>query len=129
MKLTDKIIGYLIKNFGYEASFNINNNVKIQLTEEGIAHLKREHDKLFAMYGVSKPSFRTPEVDADGWSKFQMHEVMFNFGSLTYNGSNKIPFYTGIKIIHDRPVRWKWIIFKYRIAKLFGRAPETISLH
>ena len=80
-------------------SFNINHNVHVKLTDAGKTELKRQHD---SMYG-SMPNhlwsskYEPPVEDADGWSKWQLWDLMSQLGGKCYNGCN-VPFETEIKI-------------------------------
>ncbi|MBW1853066.1 MAG: hypothetical protein JRJ00_00025 [Deltaproteobacteria bacterium] len=75
--------------------FNINDYVKVKLNQEG-RNIYFDRDKrLNDSYGreIIKP--RTPEVDKEGYSKFQMHELMSLYGEhLTIGGIT--PFETEI---------------------------------
>jgi len=70
--------------------FNINNNVKIKLTEAGIDILKKERPNLLEIYNN--------RIDKDGYTQVQLWEVMNVFGKHCYNGNNNLPFETNIII-------------------------------
>ena len=85
-------------------TFNINEPVKVKLTEEGIRILENRHNNLLNQYS-DKPEvrkilgeFKTPEVDENGYSSFQLWELMNIFGSYMYNGNPKVPFEMTIAI-------------------------------
>jgi hypothetical protein len=73
-------------------SFNINNYVRVRLTARGIAYLK-EFDLEWKLKYSAAP-------DADGWSRWQLHDLMNTFGSLLFPGST-IPFETEIELLPD----------------------------
>lgn len=75
--------------------FNVNNYVAIQLTDFGKEILRKEHAEIFK--NMDYP-YIEPKEDADGWSKWQMHTLMYFFGKYTYNGG-KLPFNTNIIIV------------------------------
>ena len=66
--------------------FNINDDIKIQLKERG--------KKILA---VDRPNKRINE-DKDGWSTWQLWEVIETFGDYIYNGCD-MPFETNIIIL------------------------------
>ena len=85
-------------------ALNISELVKVKLTEEGIRILENRHNNLLNQYS-DKPEvrktlgeFKMPEVDENGYSSFQLWELMNIFGSYMYNGNPKFPFETTIGI-------------------------------
>lgn len=73
-------------------SINMNDKVKVKLTSTGIRLLRVELSNsptLFEMY---------TKIDTDGYSEFQLWELMSFFGKSVYNGC-ETPFQTDIKII------------------------------
>ena len=75
--------------------FNINDYVKVKITETGIDELKKQHEILKAM--GFEGEFKIPEVDENGYVKFQMHRLMHTFGRLTSIGF-ECPFETTVLI-------------------------------
>tara|TARA_R110000764_G_scaffold232878_1_gene325509 strand:- start:788 stop:1036 length:249 start_codon:yes stop_codon:yes gene_type:complete len=78
-----------------ELLFNINENVDVKLTDTGRAELLKQHKKLketFPKLGEYTPR----KEDYNGWSKWQMHELMNRFGHLCDLGG-KLPFDPNIK--------------------------------
>lgn len=71
-----------------EIQFNINDIVKVKLTEEG-------KDILAKAYGGNIPEFFYKQYVDDGWWEFQLWDLMQTFGSHLYNGQNKLPFLPG----------------------------------
>lgn len=77
--------------------FNINDSVRVRLTDVGRGAILRNHNSLF---GAKAGSFtpRKVEEDEDGWSTWQLWCLMQEFGPHMRNGS-PIPFETEIEII------------------------------
>jgi hypothetical protein len=71
--------------------FNINENVKVKLTNFGISVLRKQHDELMKVYSkvMDFPKFQEPEKDENGYSKFQLWALMESLGS--YCGMAKEP--------------------------------------
>jgi hypothetical protein len=70
--------------------FNVNNRVKIKLTDTG-------KEILAKYWGYRVPNWYDSHTDTDGYTMFQLHEVMHIFGPYVYNGCT-IPFETTILI-------------------------------
>ena len=68
--------------------FNVNDEVKIKLTERGLEILEKED--LVSLFDHSK-------CDEDGWYKVQLWWLMSVFGKHIYLGCN-VPFETEIEI-------------------------------
>jgi len=72
-------------------TMNLNDPVWVKLTPVGIdAYRKWNADN-----GVQSPTF--PAADFDGYTKFQLWELMQIFGSACFNGC-KVPFETEIRL-------------------------------
>ena len=81
---------------------NINNSVKVKLTEQGILILKREHDELnkrIIEHGGKGLGFRL-ELDENGYCKEQLWSLMQKFGKYMRMGEN-LPFSTTILLDID----------------------------
>lgn len=76
--------------------FNINETVRVKLTETGIAELRRQHEELKALFPTVR-EFTPPETDTDGWSKHQLWSLMQALGHLCVMGC-ALPFETTIDI-------------------------------
>lgn len=76
--------------------FNVNNYVKVKLTETGIDELKKQHDRLIKL-GANIGDFKPPQVDKDGYTKYQLHDLMSSLGHLMHIGFGG-PFETTILI-------------------------------
>lgn len=85
--------------------FNLNQYVKIKLTDYGRHVMKVEHDAIRVYFPKSEQwervgHFIYPEEDSEGWSKWQLHCVFETFGK--YVGMGKqVPFETTIIILED----------------------------
>ncbi|WP_321388692.1 hypothetical protein [uncultured Enterococcus sp.] len=71
--------------------FNINQFVKVKLTETGI----KIYQEKFLKYGGKAPELI---IDDNGFSKFQMHDLMNTFGEYLFMGNIDMPFETNILI-------------------------------
>lgn len=79
--------------------FNINHYVRVKLTEQGLAIHKADHMKIFSGCLKTYP-YKEPYTDHDGYSRWQLWNLMHIFGSKCYNGCNP-PFETEIIIEHE----------------------------
>lgn len=73
--------------------FNINSKVRVRLTERG----RRIHRENFWNLMGDKHKYKPPE-EVDGWSEWQMWELMHEFGANCYNGCT-VPFETEIELV------------------------------
>lgn len=83
-----------------ELNFNINNHVKVKLTEEGLKILESQYnEKLIKYPGIDQVigPFEAPQVDEEGYSQFFLFELMEIFGDYV-RGSDVMPFEKDIKI-------------------------------
>jgi len=77
--------------------FNINHNVRVKLTKKGLAIHRAEHDELMRrLPGPARWEYKEPN-DAEGWSQWQMWELMQTFGAHISMGG-ELPFSTEILI-------------------------------
>ncbi len=78
--------------------FNINNYVKVRLTDEGRKIVKKSK----GFYKVLGGDYSEVEIteDLEGWSLWQMWDLMSTFGAYMFNGC-RTPFETEIDIIED----------------------------
>ena len=79
--------------------FNINDYVKVKLTEKGLRTLKKQHEEL-KRKAPSIGEYREPKIDREGYTKFQLWDLMSHFGTECSLGL-EIPFDTEI-IICDK---------------------------
>ena len=84
--------------------FNVNEYVRVKLTERGKKCLRENYDKLAQAWGGKLTfQFRLPEEDADGWSRWQMWSLMQDLGPHISMGSEP-PFETSIEVLANSPV-------------------------
>lgn len=76
--------------------FNMNDEVKVRLTETGIKELKRQHDELQATVPVIG-DFKEPSKDEKGYSTYQAWVLFSSLGHLMTMGGD-LPFQTDILI-------------------------------
>jgi len=60
--------------------FNINEKVRVKLTEHGKALHREYHAKFLAHLGQKAPDYTPPKEDAEGWSEWQLWVLMQEFG-------------------------------------------------
>lgn len=83
---------------------NLNDEVKVKLTEAGIKILEDRHNYFLKQFGDRATAikalgeFKAPKVDENGYSSFQLWELMNIFGQAMYNGNPNIPFEMNIAI-------------------------------
>ena len=77
-------------------NYNINNSVSVQLTDVGRAEHKRQHDELL-QHIPTLGEYKPPCEDDEGWSKWQMWDLMERFGHKLRLGS-ELPFSPDIRI-------------------------------
>jgi hypothetical protein len=79
--------------------FNINDRVRVKLTEYGKEVDRAEHARIFA----DRPwvAYRPHPEDAEGWSTWQLWYLMQTFGSSISFG--RLPFETTIELGIDAP--------------------------
>jgi len=75
---------------------NMNDKVGVRLTPHGHTCLRNEHDRLFANL-PSPPVYERPKEDGDGWSEFQLWDLMHRLGAHYYLGC-QMPFETTIRL-------------------------------
>lgn len=77
-------------------NFNINDSVKVKLTEVGKAELRRKNDELNLALGTNT-DYYMPLEDAEGYSTWQLWRLMSDLGHLCIMGAEP-PFETKIGI-------------------------------
>ena len=82
-------------------NFNINHYVRVKLTKRGIGELKKQHIELRDMF-KKIPDYKDPIVDEDGYTSYQMWELMLKFGHIMFAGTN-MPFETEIMFEVEEP--------------------------
>jgi hypothetical protein len=79
--------------------FNMNDKVRVQLTDEGRRIHRANHEKLF--YNWDKmPEYHAPVETPEGWSDWQLWDLMHEFGAHCFNGC-RVPFATTIEIVKE----------------------------
>jgi hypothetical protein len=63
--------------------FNINEIVLAKLTDHGRAVHASDHAIFWAQHGKPAMEYRPPKEDAEGWSRWQMWDLMRSFGQHT----------------------------------------------
>jgi len=77
--------------------FNVNHEVLVKLTDVGIAELKKQHEETVKLFPSAILKFNLPQVDDNGFSRWQLHSLMSTFGHLMHLGFS-VPFETTILI-------------------------------
>lgn len=80
-------------------TFNLNHYVRVKLTDEGRKIHKARHLALLEMagaFGGKGWEYTPPKEDENGWSKWQMHNLMESFGAYCVMG-RPVPFETEIE--------------------------------
>ena len=81
---------------GVKMKFNIDDTIKIKLTEAGRLDLRRRYKELEKRY-ASLGHFEMPEEDDEGWSKWSLMELILTFGPTTYQGLT-MPFESEVEL-------------------------------
>lgn len=77
---------------------NINENVRVNLTELGRRALERQHAEFWTGVRGAPDAYEPPEEDADGWSEWQLWCLMQDLGHLCGLG-RRLPFETTIQVV------------------------------
>jgi hypothetical protein len=78
--------------------FNVNDHVKVKLTEKGKAILDMQLAERVRRWNCEyRCPYQSRPTDANGYIRFQMWELMHEFGANIYNGC-QIPFDTTVLI-------------------------------
>ena len=78
-------------------AFNVNHNVRVKLTDRGREIHRENFDRFLQLCPAFPYPYRKPEEDAEGWSKWQMWDLMKEFGS-HMNMGTPLPFETSIEL-------------------------------
>lgn len=79
-----------------DIEFNINQYVRVRLTETGHKIHKEDYDRIYRNYKKNPYPYNPPKEDEDGWSRWQLWTLMELFGSSIHIGINEAPFETNI---------------------------------
>ena len=60
-------------------NFNLNGCVWVKLNTRGIEILEERHKELYR-YHPNTPPFRLPQIDVNGYTRYQLWDLMQNFG-------------------------------------------------
>lgn len=81
-------------------NINLNEYVKVKLTDYGLAvHYDSWYYK--EIHIRARFPYKLPRVDEQGYSKFQLWDLMSIFGSVMYLGNPNVPFEDN-EIIYDK---------------------------
>ena len=78
--------------------FNVNDPVRIKLTERGRLFLREQHAAWCAEHPTVSLKYTPRSEDRDGWSEWQMWVLMETFGPAVHNGFDLL-FETDILIL------------------------------
>lgn len=78
--------------------FNINEFVRVRLTDHGRAVHAANHAVFWAQAGRPGIPYTPPKEDAEGWSEWQMWSLMSAFGNHMHLGCKNV-FETEIEIV------------------------------
>lgn len=96
-------------------TLNTNDYVKVKLTSDGIKLLKSQYNEMLKqMPSLARKSmgpFEEPKTDEEGYSEFQLWELMHHFGEYMYNGNPNPPFFNNIKITEENLTKIKKFVF------------------
>lgn len=76
----------------YDMEFNLNDHVLVQLTDAGRTY----HKQWWEVCTMGLTGYRPPTEDSEGWSEWQLWDLMATFGSELRNGPDN-PLYTVIR--------------------------------
>lgn len=81
--------------------FNMNDIVRVKLTDHGRRLHREYHDNLFANYLSARPiKYKPIKEDNNGWSEWQLWNLMSIFGKHIYMGCKSV-FETNIELVVD----------------------------
>ena len=69
---------------------NINNYIKVKLTDKGKDIFYHQFDELNKFYGKEMVKSKYPEVDDDGFTEIQMWHFMNIYGPHMFNGMKMV---------------------------------------
>lgn len=78
-------------------TLNMNDNVKVKLTQTGLKELKRQHEELRTKV-PSIGEFKAPPVDEEGYSEFQCWVLFSALGNLMVLGGEP-PFEIDVLVV------------------------------
>lgn len=85
-------------------SFNINDTVKVKLTEHGKKLLERDWNDFWGSRGkLNEYPYKPKEPDADGYVRFQLWDLMYKLGK--YCGLGCEPPFETVILIDENNLR------------------------
>ena len=85
-------------------SFNINNTVKVKLTEHGKHLLERDWNEFWSSHGkLDEYPYRPKHPDKDGYVRFQLWDLMYKLGK--YCGLGCEPPFDTVILIDDEDLK------------------------
>jgi len=79
-----------------EIKFNMNDSVKVKLTEFGVSVLKNKHEELVKTFPRALSSYKfNLKIDENGYYEAQLHDLFNQFGEHVYG----LPFETNIILL------------------------------
>lgn len=87
--------------------FNMNQTVKVKLTEYGLEIHKKDWESFWLHGGPARAkiaAYNPPKEDEDGYSTWQLWSLMQLYGEHIGLGFNNLPFETDIILIVEQPV-------------------------
>jgi len=69
--------------------FNINQKVRVKLTDYGHELLREDHESFWKSLGKTT-EYRAPKEDEDGWSTWQLWYLMSKLGKYIYMGNHNV---------------------------------------
>jgi Mn-dependent DtxR family transcriptional regulator len=79
--------------------FNVNDYVYVRLTDEGKKVMADGLRKLGLREELITDIISGKEKETkDGWTRFQLHDLMNTFGHVMINGNPRLPFETRIRL-------------------------------
>lgn len=89
-------------------AFNLNAYVRVKLTEHGREMLRQRADyinKALHDRGCdARVEYDDIAEDADGWSEWQLWDLMHKFGDHVSHGTVHMPFETDMQIVLKNPI-------------------------
>jgi hypothetical protein len=77
--------------------FNLNQEVRVRLTEKGRSHLYKMHCEMYGAY--SKIVSFCPPTEVNGWTEFQLWDLIGKFGEFCQAPGFDLPFSPDIELI------------------------------
>lgn len=82
-------------------AFNLNHKVRVKLTETGKEAMKENHRQLYCDW-KQPPEFRPRKEDEEGWSEWQLWDLMNELGRYCIDGPD-VPFEPSIRLEFPAP--------------------------